>query len=53
MKQTSYQISKSRIIVGRVLSKDSIDYVKAQSGREEDLVLELNQLVAGDYIAFL
>ncbi len=52
-KLSTYQISKGRIIVGRVISKNNIDYVKAQSGREEDLILELNQLVPGNYIAFL
>jgi len=47
-------VSKARIIIGKVLEKDNIDYVKAASGKEEDLVLELScSLTQGNYIAFL
>jgi hypothetical protein len=35
------------------LEKDNIDYIKATSGKEEDLILELASLTQGNYIAFL
>ena len=39
--------------MGRVLGKDNIEYIKASSGKDEDLILELTGLSHGHYIAFL
>ena len=39
--------------MGKVLGKDNIEYIKATSGKDEDLVLEITSLSQGNYIAFL
>lgn len=49
----SYKLSKARIIVGKVLSTFSIDYIKAKVGIAEDLLLEIPSLSPGKYLVFL
>ena len=48
-----YEISKARIVVGKVSGLLNLEYVKAKSGKEEDLTLEVNGLGPGSYIVFL
>jgi hypothetical protein len=48
-----YELSKARIIVGKVRGPLNLEYVRAKNGIEEDLTLELNGLHPGSYIAFL
>lgn len=39
--------------MGRIFGKDNIEYIKALSGMDEDLILEVTGLSHGHYIAFL
>lgn len=48
-----YELSKARIVVGKVISQLNLEYIKAKNGYDEDLTLELTGLKPGSYIAFL
>jgi hypothetical protein len=48
-----YELSKARIVVGKVISTLNLEYIKAKNGYDEDLTLELTGLKPGSYIVFL
>ena len=48
-----YELSKARIVVGKVISQLNLEYIKAKNGYDEDLTLELNGLQPGSYVVFL
>ena len=53
--ELNYEVSKARIIVGKELDHGNqrFEYVKAVFGTVEDLTIELSNLEAGRYIAYL
>jgi hypothetical protein len=39
-----YELSKARIIVGKIRAPLNLEYIKAKNGKEEELTLELTAL---------
>eukprot|EP00347_Sterkiella_histriomuscorum_P008133 403346253 len=49
----SYEFSKARIIVGRTINQTTQDYIKCIHGTQEELVVELSDIVFGNYIVYI
>jgi hypothetical protein len=51
--QAQYELSKARMVVGRVVSPNNIEYVKSATGTSEELTVELESPPQATYVAFL
>lgn len=53
MSDETYQVSKARIILGKILNKNHYEYTKQVNGLSEDLVLELTDIEKGNYLIYV
>ncbi|CDW85682.1 calpain-like protein [Stylonychia lemnae] len=51
--QQNYEISKARIIIGKILNNGKLDYLKCVFGVSEDLVMELSGIESGAYLIYI
>ena len=49
----NYNVSRARIVIGKIISQFNLEYMKSIVGKEEDITIEMKDIEPGSYIAFI